>query len=352
MDMVDYKNYSNATMKCLTPNKGETIVNGAVHPYQYPCGKCDHCRRVKQQHWKLRLLLESLDHENTSFVTFTYNDIHLNQNKTLEDLKNDAQRLIKRIRKLWKKRSGNLIRYYIVHELGTRTGRSHYHAIIYGIPASEQQIFENAWRINKGTPRKPMYVSLGFIHARDFTAARAGYVVKYSTKFLESPTNDTRAGIKEFALMSTGSRRTGTKGLGLNHISRIVDSVRRAQEASKDDGNLSDYFESYVGSMRIGKSRMSIDPYLKKCIYDQIRNIELSEIEQEIEYRNEMGYSKDGIYLESMREQRKTDLRRARRRTRNVPLSILEKITEYGEREHAQKVAQRRIRSALSKIKL
>jgi hypothetical protein len=339
-------------MKCLTPNEGETVVNGATHKYRYPCGKCDHCRRIRQQHYKLRLLLESLDHEHTSFVTFTYNDLHYNPFKSVKDIKHDAQKLIKRLRKLWYRRTGISIRYYIVHELGSRTGRSHYHAIIYGIPASEQQIFENAWRANTGTPRKPVYVSLGFVHVRDFTAARAGYVVKYSTKFLESPGDDDGTECKEFALMSRGSKRTGQRGIGLNHISRIIDSIKRAAAASKDTGNLSDYFESYVGSMRIGKSRMSIDPYLKKQIYDAIRDIERSEIEQEIAYRNEMGYDKEDVYMQSLREERVTELRRARRRSRNVPLTILEKITEFGERENAQTVAQRKQRQAKRLIKL
>lgn len=339
-------------MKCLTPNEGKTVVNGAEHKYRYPCGKCDNCRRVRQQQVKLRLLLESIEHEHCSFLTFTYNNLHVPINPTYEDIRNDAQRLIKRLRKLWYRKTGRYIRYYLVHELGTLSNRSHYHAIIYGIPASEQSIFENAWRKNIGTSFKPKYVTLGFIHARELTPARIGYCVKYSTKLLTSNSDGTDNGAKEFALMSRGSKKRGTKGLGLNNISKIAASIESARRASQSTLSKSQYFEENVGSIKIGKSRMSLDPYLKQKIFEYLRTQETRGIWQDYEIARELKLDQEETYMDILREDRKNDLRRARRRTRTIPLSINSKMVEKYEAEQADKVAKRKIRSVEKNIKL
>lgn len=325
-------------MKCENPNKHYVKINGVRHEFRYPCGRCAACRKIRQQHWKLRLILESLEHEYSSFVTFTYNDLHLPQDVT----KNDAQKLIKRIRKLWKAESGKNFRYYLVKEFGSRTGRQHFHAIIFGIPPTQHAIFANAWRKNIGTSFRPQYVSLGFIHARELTQARVGYCVKYSTKFLESTGSSDTNGTPEFAIMSRGRRKDGTRGIGLGGLSRIIASVKYAHEASKSNEALSEYFDANVGSMRVGNSRMSIDPYLKKLVYEAIRNAE----------RDNLTWEDDQFYDILVTDDRKKELRRAMRRSRNIPITLTAKLKEFGDRAKAKKVAERKMRVEKKKIKL
>lgn len=327
-------------MKCENPNKHYTVINGTRHYFRYPCGTCANCRKIRQQHWKLRLILESLEHEYNTFITFTYNDIHLPEDVT----KNDAQKLIKRLRKAWNKRTDGKgkFRYYIVKEFGSRTGRQHFHAIIFGIPFTEQSVFESAWRKNVGTSFKPQYVSLGYIHARELTQARIGYCVKYSTKFLESPGSGTGNSTPEFALMSRGRRKYGTRGIGLNGLSRIITSVRNAHKAAKSSEALSEYFDANVGSMRCGSSRMSIDPYLKKLVYEAIRD----------EERGNLEWNDDEFFDILVTDDRKKELRRAMRRSRNIPITLMQNQIEQEQREKAKLIAERKQRVEKKKIKL
>jgi hypothetical protein len=337
-------------MKCIRPRIAERTVNGAVHKYRNPCGKCEQCRRQKQQQWKLRLLLESIEHEYNTFVTWTYNDIHVKE----EVSKHHVQTLIKRLRKLWYKKTGKHFRHYTVAEYGSRGGRAHYHSIIFGIPFTEQQIFENAWRKNVGTPRKPVYVSLGFIHARELTAARIGYCVKYSTKFLESNGDDNSGRAPEFALMSRGSKRLNTRGIGLNGISRIVDSIKRSKAAHKEHGctTLGEYFRRYVNSIRIGSSRMGIQPYLKEQIERYIDEIDNGDIYEKIKLFEKLGMETDSLWKEWENRDRTRELRKARESARSIPLTLEAKLSEDVDQQIAQKVAQRKIRETKRKIKL
>ena len=309
-------------MKCLNPNTRVKHINGVDHKFRYPCGACDTCGRQKQSQWKARLLLESLEHQDISFVTFTYNDIHL----TAKPEKEDAKRLIKRLRKEWHRKTKRHIRYYLVGEVGTRTGRAHYHAIIFGIPFTEQQTFETAWRENIGTKRKPIFASLGFIHAREFTAARAGYVVKYTTKFLRTPGTYAADSSPEFALMSRGTKRLGTKGIGLNGLSRIVDSVKRAKTASKSQLPNSEYFEQFIGSVRIGNSRCSLNPYLKSQVYKLLSEEEYKNYEDKLVKNGTEPALIDKLMV---KYQRKKELRQAIRRTRTIPLTMEEQEEEH-----------------------
>lgn len=43
---------------------------------QYPCGKCMPCRVNRQREWAARLVLESLCHPRSAFVTLTYDREH------------------------------------------------------------------------------------------------------------------------------------------------------------------------------------------------------------------------------------------------------------------------------------
>jgi hypothetical protein len=337
-------------MKCPNPTIKERVVNGSIHKYRNPCGKCEVCRRQKQQQWKLRLLLESIEHEHNTFVTWTYNDIHVKD----EVSKDEVKRLIKRLRKLWYAKTGKHIRHYTVAEYGTRGGRCHYHSIIFGIPFTEQQIFENAWRKNIGSRRKPVYASLGFIHARELTAARIGYCVKYSTKFLENTGNEHGGRAPEFALMSRGTKRLGTKGIGLNGISKIVDSIQRSQRVHKEHQarTLGEYFRTYVNSIRIGNSRMGIQPYLRHKIEDYIDKIDNGDLYEKIRFYEKCGMETDSLWKEWETRDRARGLRKARNAERDIPVTHEACICENVDQQNALTVARRKQREAKRKIKL
>lgn len=112
-------------MKCLKPfnrHYGDRIS-------QWPCySKCLPCLINRARIWTHRLLLESCFHENSSFITLTYNDSNLPSDGLLRP--EHTQLFLKKLRnRIYPQK----IRYYLVGEYGDKTLRPHYHAIIYGL---------------------------------------------------------------------------------------------------------------------------------------------------------------------------------------------------------------------------
>lgn len=117
------------TMYFLRDSKGSVYQSYSVKARQSafkeicrPCGNCRPCRKEKARQWTIRLLLEQMSHEESCFVTLTFEDAP----KSLD--KRTCQLFIKRLRKKLKKP----IRYYLVGEYGDVSRRAHYHAIIFG----------------------------------------------------------------------------------------------------------------------------------------------------------------------------------------------------------------------------
>lgn len=82
--------------------------------------------------WTLRLLFEFMSHEESCFVTLTYDNDNLPYNIYGEPqlCKLDIQLFMKRLRKMF---TGKEIRYYCAGEYGERTKRPHYHLILFGV---------------------------------------------------------------------------------------------------------------------------------------------------------------------------------------------------------------------------
>lgn len=94
------------------------------------CGKCLNCRLKKMYKWKIRLLMESESIIKKQgflyFITLTYNNENLN--KLENGVVYEVQKMLKRIRKNNKQLK---LKYFFVVELGSQTGRLHYHGIFF-----------------------------------------------------------------------------------------------------------------------------------------------------------------------------------------------------------------------------
>jgi len=99
-------------------------------PQKVPCGQCVSCRLNRSRIWAVRCLHELELHDKSCFLTLTYNDDNLvyggGINATL--VPRDLQLFFKRFRKV----AGNGLRYVACGEYGERSGRPHYHAIVFG----------------------------------------------------------------------------------------------------------------------------------------------------------------------------------------------------------------------------
>lgn len=110
------------------------------------CGRCMPCRINHLRKWLGRLMLESLCHEHTWFVTLTYADESLpmaldgvgRPTPTLR--KGDVQKWLKRAR-----RASYRVRYGLCGEYGAKTGRPHYHAILFGPDEAQVQDIVALW---------------------------------------------------------------------------------------------------------------------------------------------------------------------------------------------------------------
>lgn len=88
-----------------------------------PCGHCLLCQARKKKEWINRNVCESKLHHQSCFLTLTFDDNHL-ENAVYPTV----QKFLKRLRKIY-----GPFRYFGCFEKGERSGRPHFHMLIYGI---------------------------------------------------------------------------------------------------------------------------------------------------------------------------------------------------------------------------
>lgn len=120
-------------MQCLHP----LLLKGK----EIRCGYCMPCRIRHSAMWTIRILHELPYYKKSCFVTLTYDDKHLPENSSLKS--DDVCDWLKRLRK---EIAPNKIKYYLSGEYGEQaTIRPHYHAILFGLDASDQQTLSDTW---------------------------------------------------------------------------------------------------------------------------------------------------------------------------------------------------------------
>lgn len=189
---------------CVSPRELKPDKFGLVRIV--PCGQCMCCRINRTSSWNVRLLIESLSWDDVSFVTLTYDDAHLPEDKSLH--KRDLQLFLKRLRK---NLNGRKIKYYACGEYGSKehTFRPHYHLIVYGLSQSmsDRQAVLDSWSFC--SPVKFLDArTKGIVPANRMTMR---YVAGYVQKKIIGTESDDFYGDKEkpFSIMS--------KGLGLEY---------------------------------------------------------------------------------------------------------------------------------------
>lgn len=130
-----------------------------------------------------RIMLESMVHEVSSFVTLTYSDEYLPEDGSLKP--DHLQLFMKRLRK----NSGLKLRYFGVGEYGEKRNRPHYHLALFG--ADEKTGVAEYWvpldRTNVQRSNRPVCVvdrswELGNVFMGTLTLESAQYISKYTTK--------------------------------------------------------------------------------------------------------------------------------------------------------------------------
>lgn len=199
LELVNGK-WQNAYDSFVDPRSDRTVKDFI----EVPCGKCLGCRMDYSRRWADRMMLEMEDHEESYFITLTYNDDHLPWNpmpdlhtgeiidsvKTLR--KEDLQKFIKRLRK----QTGQDLMYFACGEYGEHTSRPHYHLIVFGLHLDDLQFFkksnlgfnyylspflDSVWSIGSGKQhanREP----IGHVLVAPATWETCAYTARYVTK--------------------------------------------------------------------------------------------------------------------------------------------------------------------------
>lgn len=156
-------------MSCISP----ISIKSPLHPNKYiyvPCGKCAWCRRAKRNEWVLRFGVEMRDNLYTKFVTLTYDDnfvpTAVNEDGEIREVvvKEHVQKFFKRLRK-----KGYKFKYFAVSEYGPKSGRPHYHALIFTNDNIDNEVIQNDW-------------PYGFTTTYDSDEGALRYVTKYILK--------------------------------------------------------------------------------------------------------------------------------------------------------------------------
>lgn len=177
-----------------------------VNPFKRPgrefgCGQCICCRINRKRLWTGRIQLESLAYRESSFVTLTYSDENVPVGNTLSKAH-------------WREFTKGIgYRYFGCGEYGDKTGRPHYHFILFGLPPLEAEDFARS--------RWPY----GFVSARPFVAEHAGYIASYTVKRLRS-SDDPRLAEGQLPEFASMSKRPGVGVRGVSWLRNWLDTEK------------------------------------------------------------------------------------------------------------------------------
>lgn len=224
------------------------------------CSQCLPCRINRRRLWTSRIMLESLQHLDSSFVTLTYD-----QKNHPKDGGLDPRHTTLWLKKLRLKLSPRKIRYFLVGEYGDQTHRPHYHAALFGVSPLESSLISDSW-------------GLGFTYSGDLNKDSAQYIAGYVTKKMTSKDDVRLQGrYPEFARMS---RKPGLGALAVPQIADALTSTFGVNAvANQNDVPL---------ALKDGSQKMPLGRYLRAKLRRYIGDEEIIKKENKIRHAEEM----------------------------------------------------------------
>lgn len=229
--------------KPLLTFKPQEAMNSSS-PIEVPCNNCTGCKLEYARQWSIRIMHEKRFHQESCFITLTYDDQHVPQSYSLD--KRELQLFFKKLRKFL---SPKKIRFFACGEYGDLNGRPHYHAIVFNHDWSDKKFVE---RSDSG---EEIYTSEalrrlwrnGIVSTQDVTHKSAAYVARYCTKKIK--TGDAFGAERYYRISPIDgafhsvqpefATRSNRPGLGAAYVERfksdfypsgfiVVDGVRQA----------------------------------------------------------------------------------------------------------------------------
>lgn len=196
------------------PPKGKAI--------SLPCGRCIGCRLERARQWAVRIVHESKMHEESCFISMTFNDESVPKDGSL-----DVPTCQSFLKKLRARLAPTKIRFFLCGEYGEERQRPHYHAIIFGwVPTDLKRLKKRGEFVLYSSEFLAEVWGMGFVSVGNVTFDSACYVANYATKKVtgEKAKDHYRGRRPEFLLMS---RRPG---IGAKWIEAFMSDVYPCDE--------------------------------------------------------------------------------------------------------------------------
>lgn len=192
--------------------------NGTIKEYiEIPCGRCTGCRLAYSRMWADRCMAEATLHQDSYFVTLTYDNDHLPYkidqetgeilNKGLATLnKRHVQLFMKRLRKNYQ--YDNKIRFFLAGEYGAQSLRPHYHLILFGLQLDDLKFYKKTplgFNLYNSEFLDEVWQFQGHVVIADVTWETCAYTARYIMKKQTGKGSDIYERnniIPEFTLMS------------------------------------------------------------------------------------------------------------------------------------------------------
>lgn len=159
-------------------NFSKKNYNNEMVAFQVPCGKCIECRLEYARTWAVRAMHEATMHRSNIFLTLTFNDDTIGENKLNYS---EFQLFMKKLRNHY---GHQKLSYIVAGEYGDKTGRKHYHAIIFGIHPTDGVMLrkdKNEHIIYKSPEIEKLW-SHGLTEYGSVTFESCSYVARYCLK--------------------------------------------------------------------------------------------------------------------------------------------------------------------------
>lgn len=150
--------------------------------FEVPCGKCVGCKMDRARAWSIRITHEAQLYDTNWMATFTYREDAVPKSLSLQYP--DFQKFMKRLRKKIKgervgPEGGFPLRFFCAGEYGGKTGRPHYHAVLFNCRIGDERPWDNGqyW-----SAKLEELWSYGHVVLDSVTPASAAYVAGYTQK--------------------------------------------------------------------------------------------------------------------------------------------------------------------------
>lgn len=194
---------------------------------------------------------EAQMHKDNCFLTLTYRDDQLSYGNTQATLfKPDLQRFWKRLRKELGKRE---IRYFACGEYGEQYSRPHYHSCLFGFDFPDKTLLRSEGDNNLYSSHMLDRIwSHGHCSIGALTAHSAAYVARYilDKKLGEKNFYEEKGIEPEFILMSRGSNKRGTGGIGYGWFKNYAGDIYPQDKCIGQDGKTASRPPRYYDILR------------------------------------------------------------------------------------------------------